>query len=240
MFPIKSLENGGPCVAAGLTLSPEDVNIVVMHGQESASSSVPAADTVCLKLLKNKNIDLLALGHIHTTKTAKLDKRGWYSYPGCPDGRGFDECGEKGFFLGEVTQDGRVTETWMPSSSRVLHAIPVDVGGVLTYPELEQRTLASVEAIPERDSVRVELVGERDPDARLDTDHLLEMLNRRFWFAKVKDRTSLALSPEDYVGDVSLKGEFIRLVLASRMSEEEKDLVIRTGLGALRGEEPDV
>ena len=122
----------------------------------------------------------------------------------------------------------------------MLHAIPVDVGGVLTYPELEQRTLAAVEAIPERDSVRVELVGERDPDARLDTDHLLEMLNRRFWFAKVKDRTSLALSPEDYVGDVSLKGEFIRLVLASRMPEQEKDLVIRTGLGALRGEEPDV
>ena len=49
--------------------------------------------------LKNKNIDYLALGHIHGYKEAPLDGRGKYCYPGCLEGRGFDECGKKGFVL---------------------------------------------------------------------------------------------------------------------------------------------
>ena len=49
----------------------------------------------------------------------------------------------------------------------------------------------------------------------------------------IRDR----IDPEDYKNDISLKGEFIRLVLASDTSEEEKATMIRTGLQALTGEE---
>ena len=42
---------------------------------------------------------------------------------------------------------------------------------------------------------------------------------------------------KDYEKDASLKGEFIRMVRASDLSEEEKAQVIRTGLLALQGEE---
>ena len=70
-----------------------------MHGQESDTDAKDKAEIINLKQLKNKNIDYLALGHIHTYKQSKLDNRGTYCYSGCLEGRGFDECGEKGFVL---------------------------------------------------------------------------------------------------------------------------------------------
>ena len=41
----------------------------------------------------------------------------------------------------------------------------------------------------------------------------------------------------DYAHDVSLKGAFVRRVLASDLPEEEKERAISLGLQALRGEE---
>ncbi|MBP3678408.1 MAG: DNA repair exonuclease, partial [Agathobacter sp.] len=58
-----------------------------------------------------------------------------------------------------------------------------------------------------------------------------------FYFIKVKDETKLLVNYKDYEGDVSLKGEFVRLVSQSDLSEEEKSMVIRAGILALQGEE---
>ena len=41
-----------------------------------------------------------------------------------------------------------------------------------------------------------------------------------FYFEKVKDRTTLRVDYSDYEKDASLKGEFIRMVLGSELSQE--------------------
>ena len=44
-----------------------------------------------------------ALGHLHAYQSEQLGSDGGvYCYPGCLEGRGFDECGEKGVYLGEA------------------------------------------------------------------------------------------------------------------------------------------
>ena len=45
------------------------------------------------------------------------------------------------------------------------------------------------------------------------------------------------LDADAYRNDVSLKGEFIRQVLASELTDADKAAVIRAGLQALSGEE---
>ena len=70
------------------------INIVMLHGQIASNSGV---DLVNLSLLKQKNIQYLALGHIHSYACDRIDENGIYCYPGCLEGRGFDECGPKGF-----------------------------------------------------------------------------------------------------------------------------------------------
>ena len=49
-----------------LRLNPEDTNIVLLHGQVSTQ---PGEELIALPKLKNKGIDYLALGHIHSYQT---------------------------------------------------------------------------------------------------------------------------------------------------------------------------
>ncbi len=87
---------------SSLILDEEKYNIVMLHGQISDSLS---GGDINLKKLKNKNIDYLALGHIHKLSQGQIDERGEYVYCGCLEGRGFDEPGEHGFVLLNAEKD---------------------------------------------------------------------------------------------------------------------------------------
>ena len=103
----------GNVVISGLELSKENqvtaynslvldhgvYNVVTLHGQITDYGIKDKAEIINLDSLKNKNIDYLALGHVHEYQAGQLDARGVYCYSGCLEGRGFDECGDKGFVL---------------------------------------------------------------------------------------------------------------------------------------------
>ena len=56
----------------------------------------------------------------------------------------------------------------------------------------------------------------------------------------MKNCTKIQIDPSLYRDELSLKGEFIRTVLAAReLSEEDKEQVLRCGLLALEGEEAE-
>ena len=210
------------------------ISIVTMHGQTGSASGV---DQVNLSLLKNQGIDYLALGHIHSYSAAPLDDHGIYCYSGCLEGRGFDECGPKGFVLLEI-DGGHLQHRFVPFSCRTLHRIPVDISGLSKNAEIFGKMLSAAEAIPAGDMVEFLLTGAVDPTVNLAVSYLEDrMAQQDFFFSKVKDETHMAIRPEDYKNDISLKGEFIRLVLSSDADEADKAAMIRTGIQALMGEE---
>jgi len=206
-------------------------NILLLHG---AVGTAPGEDQVALPLLKGRGLDYLALGHYHSFRQEALDARGQWAYAGCPEGRGFDECGPKGVVL--LDTDER-SVSFIPLAHRRLQEIPVDISGRVTTREVESAVLAAVAGVPAADMVRVRLTGNCTVETEKDLPYLADVLNRRFYFADVKDETRLAIDPADYKNDISLKGEFVRVVLASRMPQEEKDRVLACGLRALLGEE---
>lgn len=209
------------------------VNIVMLHGQISTACEV---DQVNLNLLKGKNISYLALGHIHTYSCEQLDRDGIYCYPGCLEGRGFDECGEKGFVVLD-TDTRRIAPVFIPFSSRKLHRVTVDITGAATNSAVYQAMKKASQNISKKDMVEFILTGAADPSARIAKKYLYNLAENDFFFVKIKDETKLMIDPKDYENDISLKGEFIRLVMASDASEEDKIKIIRTGLEALTGEE---
>ena len=219
-----------------LSLSPEDVNILLLHGQERRSAGVAGEDIIHLGRFKNKNIDYAALGHIHEHRVLRLDTRGVAAYSGCLEGRGFDECGIKGYVLLNV-EGGRVSHRFVPFATRTLHTVECDITGFSSGLDLEERMLASVTDITPKDMVKVVLTGTCSAEATLDLSHLRGVLAEKFYFAKVKDETRLSINAEDYAHDISLKGEFVRRVMASSLSESEKERVIACGFRALSGEE---
>lgn len=214
-------------------------HIVLLHGEISKVAR-EAADKIPLPLLKKRGVSYLALGHEHTVKIEPLERGVLYAYPGCPEGRGYDECGEKGYLLLDTNAPRDACVTFVPFAVRTLHHIDVPLDDCPSLHDMEARLASAIASLPERDMVKVTLTGALDPDLPCDTSHLSRLIADRFYGSRVEDKTTLRLRPEDYANDVSLKGEFIRTVLSSRLSREEQERVILYGLRALRGEEVDV
>ena len=217
-----------------LITNEEELNIVMLHG--TVAESGYASDTVNLRRLRRKGIDYLALGHIHKPAEDALDERGRYAYPGCLVGRGFDECGEKGFRLLTV-ENGSIDSRFIPFASRTVHERTVD----LETPDSEGEAFATLERelvdIKESDIVRVLM----PKGSRLSKEAVARYLNTRFYFGEAKKAAfSVAGEADLYLGDISLRGEFVRLVRESALSESEKEDVLAYGLSALRGEEAEL
>ncbi len=209
------------------------INIITLHGQVGSVSGV---DHVNISQLKNKGIDYLALGHLHTYSEQSLDSEGIYCYSGCLEGRGFDECEAKGFVLLTI-EAGRIQHKFVPFSCRQLHRISVDITGLTKNSEIGQKMKEVTQNISSEDMVEFVLYGGVDPTANIAVSYLKNLIKREFFFVKVKDETCMTINPEDYKNDISLKGEFIRLILNSDISEEDKAAIIRIGMQALMGEE---
>ena len=218
-----------------LHTEPGKTNIVMLHGQESTQKG---EELVCISELRGKNIKYLALGHLHSFRKQKLDVDSEYCYCGCLEGRGFDECGEKGFVLLDV-KDGTVRTEFIPFAKRTLHDITVDITGKTTESEIRAAIQAEAQTagVPPEDMVKFTLHGEYTPETNKDISFLQKRLENDYYFVKIKDETRLHIEKGSYENDISLKGEFIRSVMASDLSEDEKDKIICLGIAALSAEE---
>ena len=219
-----------------LTLPEETVNLVTLHGQISTQSG---EELIALPKLKRKNIDYLALGHIHAFQTGKLDDRGLWCYCGCLEGRGFDETGTKGFVLLDV-ENGQVKQEFVPIARRTLEEVTVDITDLTTVSQILAAAEAAVQGICADSLVKITLTGDYTLETQKDLTFLSKMLEGKFYFLKIKDESRLKIEKETYEHDASLKGEFIRLVMASDRTAEEKEQIICWGIRALSGEEVDL
>lgn len=220
-----------------LMLNQSDFNIVVLHGQETNyMDPKDKAEIINLRELKNKNIDYLALGHIHKYKLEKLDNRGLYCYSGCLEGRGFDECGDKGFVLLDI-ENNKINTEFIKNSIRNLEEIEVDISDTMTTTEVESKIDEKIKSISRENLIKIILTGKIDINSEKDINYLLKKYNDEFYFLKIYDKTTLKINYLDYENDASLKGEFIRMVLNEDLQEEEKKEIIITGIKALSGEE---
>lgn len=211
-------------------------NIVMLHGQAGDKSGV---DKINISKLKEKFIDYLALGHVHSYCLEKLDGRGVYAYSGCLEGRGFDEAGEKGFILVDIGD--KLSIKFIPFSARTVHIVEVDISaasdGYGAY-SLVKKALT----FKKTDIIRVVLTGEAcfdNSDLAAETEKRLQREN--YYLAEVKDRTERKMDISAYEGDVSLKGEFVRLVSGDKnLTEERKREIISLGFRALDGRETEL
>ena len=214
-----------------LVLDKNKINLVLLHGQVSSSVG---EGLVALQRLEGKGIDYLALGHIHSCRFGRIDERGVYAYCGCLEGRGYDETGEKGFVLLDI--DRTLHASFLPFASRTVWEEVVDISGVCSAVEVI-RKLRERLAFPKKDLVRLVLQGE----CGFETEGLEQIVEDAFagqYFGfSVKNEAVKRLDFSKYEGQVSIEGEFVRLVKRdSALTEEEKNEVLKVGLKALSGE----
>ena len=210
-------------------------NILCIHGELATPQS--RYNPITAEELAQSGIHYAALGHVH--KASGLQKAGdtWYSWPGCPEGRGFDELGEK--YVNIVELDGEnCTLSQHSIAHRRYEVLKVDVNG--TEPLLAIHTMLPDETV--RDVYRIVLTGETEQAP--DISALQYNLSEFFFELQIKDETRIRRNVWERAGEDSLRGIFLeklRARYAECSSDEERLLVeqaARWGLAALdRGEE---
>ena len=206
-----------------------------MHGQIAEYRAKDGAPVISLPKFANKNIDYIALGHIHDYKKEKLDQRCSWCYSGCLEGRGFDECGEKGFVVLDIT-DNKIQTEFISVAKRTIHEINVNISGLITYDEIMKAISDKIFDCPSKDIIEVILTGEISEETEIETDSYQTAFSSKYYLIRIKDKTETKIDYAKYENDVSLKGEFIRLVNEQNdISDEEKTKIIMTGIKALAG-----
>jgi DNA repair exonuclease SbcCD nuclease subunit len=223
MFESFSAPEGAECV------------IAVLHGELRERSA--EGGIIGKKELSERGIDYLALGHYHSYSKEEFEKGKYAVYSGTPMGRGFDECGEKGFVIIEA-KNNNVKFSFQKAYNRELIDQKIELNGLLGTQELLDKILHACRDIPKSSLLRCTLTGERKPEAQFDTDFIKKRLEDSFYYFEIKDESRLEIRPLDYANDKTLKGEFIRLVLSDeKLTDEEKKDIIICGISALLGEE---
>ncbi|MCL2862185.1 MAG: metallophosphoesterase [Firmicutes bacterium] len=225
-----------------LVLHKDNFNIVMMHGMTKAITEGGQFERVVdLNRLRNKNVDYLALGDIHIPdyEVRKLDNRGHYAYSGSLTGTGFDEIGERGFFLLEAEQN-KLTRSFARMTKRQFRIIDVDITHCDTHSKIYSQVDFVLDKLRRNDFIndllRINLIGKYEASTIKDLENLALKLNEEFFFAEVKDSSTLDVSSIN-CHELSLKSKFASLVLRdTTLTKEEQDKILEFGIKALQRE----
>ena len=218
---------------AGFT-APADgkVHIGLLHGELDGAED--RYDPIRREEVSASGLAYLALGHVHKRMEPLTLGRTVCAWPGCLEGRGFDELGEKGFYEGTISDSGEVSLTFVPFARHRYEILEVDVTGK------DPRVAVEAALPPDTagDLYRILLTGET-AEGGAGAAALREALADRFDTLEVRDRTRMAEDLWQRAGEDSLRGLFLRELLARREVAEDEaaraeiDLAARFGLAAL-------
>ena len=205
------------------------------HGDLSSANS--RYGPVTIPQIASSGLDYLALGHSHAASGLQRAGRTWYAWPGCPEGRGFDETGDKGVYLGRL-DNGQVFLEFVPLARRRYLTPRLDITG--RSPEQALQDL--MEQANPQDILRITLEGERDPDHEPDLTALTALASGYFYSASLYDHTILSRAIWSRMSENTLTGLFLQAMrrrMDASPAEEQPVLerAIRFGLAALEGRE---
>lgn len=204
------------------------INIVTAHGVPVSGGRRGGID---LDRFAALNVDYLALGHYHSYSSGKLG-RGVWCMSGTPEGRGFDETGEKGYVEIEV-EGGVLTHRFVPFCKRRLYDLEVDVSGAERGDVYLKIKTLLCESKTSRDIVRITLRG---VTGETDTDYsFFEKRGEQEGLAHRLIIRNAALFRSE-ASEISLLAEFRKQVAALSLTEEERSEILRMGVRALKGE----
>lgn len=228
-----------------LKLKEEDCNILLLHGAlyqgTPKGEAVQGEEGIFLKNLEKLPLSYIALGHIHKGGEGKLNNGALWAYPGCLQGRGFDEEGERGFLYLKVEEEKKeIRKEFIPIKQgefRILEIELLEDEGTLAC--LKKIEVAMEKAgIVKEDSLRIILKGKKGLEQERNLRYLQLQLQDSVFFLEIRDECELSWNREEAMKEKSLKGEFLRvLAAADNLSKEEQEEIIALGMGLLQGGE---
>ncbi len=182
------------------------INVLVTHGTLNGGQHKYHD----IKEKELKKFDYVALGHIHEKKVDVSR----IIYPGSLISCGFDEPGEHGYVIGEITKEKCEIE-FVPLEYKEFKKIEFDLTNYKNFSDvIDDLNL-------EDDIYKIVFYGTRN----FNVDELIEVLNGLTKnICEIKDETVIAYDFENIKNQENLKGVFTRKILEEMqdMNEEEK------------------
>ena len=228
-----------------LKLKEEDCNILLLHGAlyqgTPKGDSLQGEEGIFLKNLEKLPLSYIALGHIHKGGEGKLNNGALWAYPGCLQGRGFDEEGERGFLYLKVEEEKKeIHKEFIPVKQGEFRILEIelleDEGTLACLKKIEEEMEKA--SISKEDSLRIILKGKKGLEQERNLRYLQLQLQDSVFFLEIRDECELSWNREEAMKEKSLKGEFLRvLAAADNLSKEEQEEIIALGMGLLQGGE---
>ncbi|NLF35377.1 MAG: DNA repair exonuclease [Clostridiales bacterium] len=216
--------------------APDDglLHLLCLHGDVGGSTG--RYGPIDPDALAASGVHYAALGHIHACSGLQYAGAVPWAYPGCPEGRGFDETGDKGVLQVSVGRE-RCSARFIPLAKRRYEILEVDVS------EDPPGTLAAaLPAAPSDDICRILLTGESDL-AGLPLADLEAMAAPFYYSVTLRDRTTVRRDLWAREGEDTLTGLFLR-EMRTRLDActdpeagARVEQAVRFGLAALEGGE---
>lgn len=218
-------------------------NIMVIHGEITNSQDGNDYNPITEDEIAKTNVDYIALGHRHKFSNIKKAQNTYYSYSGCPQGRGFDELEDKGIVLIEL-QNKFLEGKFIRTSIRNYYETEINIKGCFGYNEVKNRIINEIKINDRKNNFyKIILIGEVSEEFTLNEEFLEELLRDEFYFVKIIDRSEIKLDINKLIEGYSLKSIFAKKIyekLESAETEEEREIItlaLKIGLQSISGEE---
>ena len=208
-------------------------NLLTLHAEVGRPASPYCPVTV--EQLAQSGLDYAAFGHVHTCSGLRRAGETFYGWPGCTEGRGFDECGEKGVLQIDLDESG-CRAAFLPLGRRQYRVLTATVEAAE-----KDGFLSDLPGDARNHIYKIVLTGERDalPDLAALRDRLEPLFfSLTLAAATVPRRELWARAEED-----TLTGAFLRRMrrrMEAASTEEERRILtdaVRLGLAALEDRE---
>lgn len=225
------------------------IQIVLLHGEIAETETERKNyNPIRRSWIAACGADYLALGHVHDRTELKREGSTFYAYPGCPEARGYDEPGPRGFYAGFV-ETGRTALSFVPIQVRTYYTPGIDISSCETMEQVEQRILSFLRDTYgesyRKNAYRISLTGSIRPDFLVQIHVLLSRLKPLVFDLKLRDETSINIDRDKLRRENSLKGRFCEYLMADIEKNRDKGaaeraetlaLALKLGLRAFEGE----
>ena len=218
-------------------------NIMVLHGEITNSQDGNEYNPIIEEEIAKANVDYIALGHRHKFSEIKKVQNTYYSYSGCPQGRGFDELDDKGIVLIEL-QNKFLEGRFIRTSIRNYYQNEINIGGCFGYNEVKNKIINEIQIDDRKNNFyKIILIGEVSEEFTLNEEFLEELLRTEFYFVKIIDRSEIKLDINKLMEGYSLKSIFAKKIyekLENAETEAEREIInlaLKIGLQSISGEE---